>query len=125
MRDWFVSIKNVKNKTQIAPKMGIPAQRKAIVAIGIATNKEVKNQRQRGYAVKKRTNHVQMLGNVGRKWTVVQKLAGGMGDVSQIQRNVFLNIMLERREIVLDDALKGEDKANGVVLLMNVMEENA
>ena len=48
-----------------------------------------------------------------------------MGDVSQIQRNVFLNIMLERREIVLDDALKAEDKANGVVLLMNVMEENA
>ena len=89
MRDWFVSIKNVKNKTQIVPKMAIHVQRKEIVATGFAINKEKRQEAQRGYVGVNQLQHVKIVEDVGMKQCAVQRHVS-KENVSQWKMIVFM-----------------------------------
>ena len=107
MRDWFASIKSVKNNLLIALKMVVLVQRRLIVATSFVTHKEIEepketnnNQRKsKGSAVERKTlaNRVD---HVGMKLFVAQKLVS-KGGVSHKNRSAFQDTMVPELKKVL------------------------
>ena len=108
MRDWFASIKSVKNNPLIALKMVVLVQRRLIVATSFVTHKEIEeepketnnNQRKsKGSAVERKTlaNRVD---HVGMKLFVAQKFVPKEG-VSHKKRIAFQDTIVPELKKVL------------------------
>ena len=108
MKDWFASIKSVKNNPLIALKMVVLVQRRLIVATSFVTHKETEeepketsnNQRQLKVSAMENKTLANRVAHVGMKLFVAQKFVP-KGGVSHKKRTAFQDTMVPELKKVL------------------------